>query len=482
MIRFILHLRPRSFLILQKWVLATASKTIERGRLSIHSSSYVRKWAWIAPVIGVVAGLGAVLFYNSLTIATHFFLNYINHYQIPLPGGEGANPGSGSFTRPLLIPVVVTIGAIGSGFLVSRFAPEAKGHGTDAAISAVFYHPKGIRVRAVIVKIFASALTIGSGGSGGREGPTGQISAGFGSLLSKVLRLSNSDSRIAVSSGIGSGIGAIFGAPFGGALLACDILYRDDFDLEAFLPALIASAVAYAIFGTFEGYSPIFTYDRRFTPHSFLTLLAFAVLGIFAGGFGILYSKIFWAANNFFDNIKLPLWVKTGAGGLGVGIIALFIPEVLGTGYGWIQISLDSSFLKIPLWVVLIMPLARILATALSIGSGGSGGIFGPGMVIGAFLGAAFWRVFEPLAPFLGSDPAPYVVVAMAACFGSIARAPIAVTVMVLEMTGNISILEPVVIAVAVATAIVTHFDLSIYEAQLRNRTELKLRLSSETT
>ncbi len=139
---------------------------------------------------------------------------------------------SASFTRPWALPLVVGLGALLGAILVFRFAPEAEGHGTDAAISAVHHNPRGIRFRAVIVKIVASALTIGSGGSGGREGPTGQISAGFASLLARELDLSPADARIAVVTGIGSGIGAIFGAPLGGAVLATEILYRDDFDAD----------------------------------------------------------------------------------------------------------------------------------------------------------------------------------------------------------------------------------------------------------
>src|SRR5664280_3167024 len=146
----------------------------------------------------------------------------------------------------------------------TRIAPEAEGHGTDAAISAVHHNPRGIRFRAVIVKIVASALTIGSGGSGGREGPTGQISAGFASLLARELDLSPADARIAMMAGIGSGIGAIFGAPLGGAVLATEILYRDDFDAEALLPSFVASILGYVIFGAAVGYTPLFGFNASY--------------------------------------------------------------------------------------------------------------------------------------------------------------------------------------------------------------------------
>ena len=155
-----------------------------------------------------------------------------------------------------------------------------------------------------------------------------------------------------------------------------------------------------------------------------------------------------------------------------VGCIALVIPEVLGTGYGWIQQGLGHQLLTLPLWIVLILPFARILATGLSIGSGGSGGIFGPGMVIGAFIGASVWRLFEPMFPSMGHNPAPFVIVGMMCCFGSISRAPLAVMLMVAEMTGSLSILAPAMIAVGLAWFIVKRDDDTIYRSQLKNRAD----------
>ena len=220
----------------------------------LSSTSYLTKWIVLGVVIGAVAGLGAIVFYEALSLCTHFFLGVLAGYQVPTPAGEGGRAASASFARPWLLPLIVGLGALVAGLLVFGVAPEAEGHGTDAAISAVHHNPRGLRFRAVVVKIVASALTIGSGGSGGREGPTAQISAGFGSLLARVLELEPGDSRVAVASGIGSGIGAIFGAPLGGAVLAAEILYRDDFDPTALLPCFIASAVSSVVFGAVEGF------------------------------------------------------------------------------------------------------------------------------------------------------------------------------------------------------------------------------------
>jgi H+/Cl- antiporter ClcA/CBS domain-containing protein len=438
----------------------------------LASATYTQKWLVLGTVVGIIAGLGAVVFYEALRLATYVFLQVLAGYKVPLPASEGGAVASSHFARPWAIPLIACVGALVGAILVFAVAPEAEGHGTDAAIAAVHHNPRGVRLRTVFVKIVASAFTIGSGGSGGREGPTGQISAGFGSFLARFLDLSPSDARITVASGIGSGIGAIFGAPLGGAVLATEILYRDDFEVEALLPSFIASIVAYAMWGSFEGFGPLFGYVGNYQLTSAVQLGWFGVIGILGGLIGLLYAKSFYGIAAFFSRLTMPRWVRPAIGGLIVGCIALAIPEVLGTGYGWIQVGLGAQLLHIPLWIVLILPFARIATTGLSIGSGGSGGIFGPGMVIGAFVGAAVWRLLEPVVPSLGHDPAPYVIVGMMACFGSISRAPLAVMLMVAEMTGTLSLIVPAMLAVGLATLIVRRNDDTIYRSQLRSRAE----------
>jgi CIC family chloride channel protein len=445
-----------------------------RARASrwLASASYTQKWLVLGTLIGIIAGLGAVVFFDALRAATYLFMQVIAGYTVPTPAGEGGRAASPFFVRPWAIPLVACVGALAGAILVFTIAPDAEGHGTDAAISAVHHNPRGIRLRTVFVKIIASALTIGSGGSGGREGPTGQISAGFGSLLSRFFDLSPADARIAVASGIGSGIGAIFGAPLGGAILATEIMYRDDFEVEALLPSFIASTVGYAVWGSFEGFGPLFGYVGNYHLANASELLWFGVIGILAGLVGLAYAKGFYGISAVFARLPFPRFVRPAIGGLIVGCIALAVPQVLGTGYGWIQLSLGPQLLHIPLWIVLILPLARIATTGLSIGSGGSGGIFGPGMVIGGFLGASVWRLVEPLVPSLGSDPAPYVIVGMMACFGSISRAPLAIMIMVGEMTGSLSMMVPGMVAVGLASLIVRRADETIYRSQLLNRAQ----------
>jgi CIC family chloride channel protein len=445
----------------------------ERLRTWINGLGYLPKWLLLGSLIGVIAGLGAAVFYWSLSEATHLFLGVLAGYQVPTPAGEGDLAGSAHAARPWAIPLVVVLGGLLAGLLVFTFAPEAEGHGTDAAIDAVHHDPRRIRVRAVVVKIVASAITIGSGGSGGREGPTAQISAGFGSLVARVLNLAPEDGRIAVSVGIGAGIGAIFSAPVGGAVLAAELPFRDDVIYESLLPGFVASIIAYTIFGGVYGYQPLFATPSGYHFHAPIQLVGFAILGIVAGAVGLAYARVFYGTVTLSGRLPLPRHFRPALGAVVTGVLALWLPEVLGTGYGWVQKAAIGELSHLPLAILLILPLARIVATSASIGTGGSGGVFGPGMVIGAFTGLAVWRLLEPLLPGISAhDATPFVVVGMMAVFGGISRAPVAVMLMVAQMTASLAMLTPALIAVGLAWLLVKTFDDSIYRSQLATRAE----------
>ena len=434
----------------------------------IARASYLRKWLVLGILVGAAAGLGAVVFVNAFDLATHLLLGVIGGYTPPSPASEGGILATGYFSRAWAIPLIVGLGGLASAPLVDWIAPEAAGHGTDAAIAAVHHDPKGIRPKTSLVKIIASAITIGSGGSGGLEGPSAQISAGFASFFARVFDLSQDDARIAVTIGMGAGIGAIFRTPLGGAVLGAEILYRRDIETAAIVPGLVASIVGFVVFGAVEGFAPIFGYHAGLLFDRPIQLVYYALIGIVAALVGLLYDKTFWTVHNVFGRSSLPRWSRPAIGGLLVGCLALVFPQVLGTGYGWVQKMMTGDLLMFPLWLVLLLPLAKILATSFSIGSGGSGGIFGPGLVIGAFVGAGVWRVLEHFAPGVPLSPAPFVIVGMMACFGSVGHIPIATMLMVAEITGNLSLLAPAMVAVGIATLIVG--DRHIFRSQLPSR------------
>ncbi len=468
--------------------LRTRLRQIHLGSLRLKERSYLMKWLPVSALIGVVAGVGAIAFTLAITWATHLFLGRLVGYQPPNPLGEGGGGNLsplldiGQHPLFLLLPLVVGLGGLLSGLVVFTFAPEAEGHGTDAAIAAFHYEEGRVRARIPLIKLVASAITIGSGGSGGREGPTAQISAGFGSLLARWLGLSVADRRIALAAGIGAGIGAIFRAPLGGALIGAEILYTQDLEIDAIIPTLIASIIGYAIYGAWAGWEPIFGNQAQNAFNNPLQLVYYALLGIICGAIGILYARAFHGTARLFQRLAFSrhwLWVKPTIGGVLVGLMGLAIPQALGMGYGWVQAGMEPLLLTLPLWLVLVLPFAKILSTALSIGSGGSGGVFGPGMVIGSMVGASVWRLTFQHLPAVPATPAPFVIVAMMALFGGIAHAPLAVMLMVAEMTGNLSLLAPAMVAVGLSSIVVGKH--TIYTSQLETRAHSpahRLRLS----
>ncbi len=451
-------------------LMARASRYLRKARLmgsGFEGQRYLAKWLLLSSSIGIVAGLGSVIFYTGMEWCTEIFLGRMVGYLPPSPVGEGS-PVIVPMSRPWVLPLVTALGGLISGLLVAWLAPEAEGHGTDAAIEAIHRKRGYIRPRIPAVKLLASSITIGSGGSGGREGPAAQISAGFGSLMGKWLRLDSQNQRVAVAAGMGAGIGSIFRAPLGGALLSAEILYIHDLEVEAIIPGLMASIVGYSVFGAFFGYTPIFGAQPQIKFDHPIQLVYYAILGLACGLVGILYSRSFYGAGELFKRMTLPRWLKPALGGLLVGVLGLVFPACLHMGYGWVQIAMGPDSSLLPLWVVLSLPLIKILSTSLSIGSGGSGGIFGPGMVIGGMLGASFWRLFHNSFIGMPTDPAPFVIIGMMAMFGGIAHAPLAVMLMVAEMTGNLSLLAPAMVAVAISTALVRNN--TIYRSQVVDR------------
>ena len=414
-----------------------------------------RRILFIAIVVGVISGFGALLFYEGLKWGSQFFMGTLLGYRMPLEGesvaaiSQWAPPGN----IFLLLPIICT-GALLSGLLITYLAPEAEGHGTDAAIKA-FHTGKKIRRRVPFLKAVTSILTISTWGSAGREGPAAQISAGFGSIVAEYFNLSPRERNLALTTGIGAGIGTIFKAPLGGAVLAAEILYVRDFEAEAIIPSFLASIIGYSIFGLFEGFDPIFS----LLPISWTIwqIPCFLVLGIACALVGLLYISVFYGTRDvfarFFAERKIPLFLKpvSGAFILAMIVIALtFVsPEAqmlglagLGTGYGYVQLSL---YTMVPFVVLLFLPFMKILTTSLTLGSGGSGGVFAPGLTIGAATGGAVGMLFHLLNPALVPLEAVPVfgIVGMIALFGAIANAPISVLIMVVEMMGNFSLLVP---------------------------------------
>jgi len=429
------------------------------------------RWFLYCFLVGIISGLGAIIFFVLLKEATHFFLNYLAGYYPSAPGGEPVFIPHGIRPNRWILLIAPAIGGLISGLIVYTLAPEAEGHGTDALIDAFHQHRGVIRKRVPIIKTIASAITIGSGGSAGREGPIAQIGAGFASFFSSLLKLNDRERRILVLAGAGAGIGAIFRAPLGGAFFATEVLYNEEeFEYEALIPCFLSSIVGYSVYCTFSGYgwgaifhAPVFTF------HNPWQLTFYGLLGLLMALFGYVYVKVFYQIRDrIFRPLKIPNIFKPAIGGLAVGGIALFCPQVLGTSYGMIQQAIDGS---LTLQFLFLVGLLKIVATSFTISSGGSGGVFAPSLVIGGLLGGAFGKLFSITFPGIIDQPGAFVLVGMASFFAGAAKVPIASIIMVSEMTVGYSLLVPMILASSFAY-LFSRKKTTIYEKQVPKRVD----------
>lgn len=439
-------------------------------------------------LVGVAAGLGAIVFYIACQVVVHIALDGAAGYRPHHPGGE---PPLFAETeqpfRPWLLALVPAVGGLLSGLLVFSLAPEAEGHGTDAAIAAFHYRQGYIRPRVPLVKLLASAITIGTGGSGGREGPIAQVGAGVGSLVGSLCRLQPAQRRILMAAGMGAGVAAIFRAPLAGALFAAEILYRStDFESEVIVPAALASTVAYCTFGLAFGWTPLFTLSPEVTQaltfKNPAELLGYTLLALFVVLLAMLYTRTFYGLSHGFRRLPLPRQVKPAVGAfasglLGVGLYYLCgqqqqVLAVLSFGYGILQDALTMTDQAGPslclALVLLVVALGKILTTSLAIGSGGSGGVFGPSMVIGGCGGGALGIVLHHCWPGIVPHPSSFVVVGMAGFFAAAAKTPVSTLVIVSEMTGDYNLLLPTLWVCVLAFLLSD--EQSIYHSQVESR------------
>ena len=431
--------------------------------------------------IGIAGGLGAQVFVWILNFTERLLLVGIAGYQPPEPGSLNPQPIVGSWGL-WLIPLVTTLGGLLSGILVYTFAPEAEGHGTDAAVEA--FHFKGGRVRPIVplIKVFASAITIGSGGAAGREGPTAQISVGVGSMLADLLRLPDEERRVLVLAGMAAGLAAIFRSPLGMAIFSVEILYSGmAFETEALIYTVVASVVAYAVNGLFVGWSPIFLFPQTVHFTQPIALVGYAILGVVAGIVGAIEAPIFYGIRDLFRALKIPNHVKPAIGGLLMGLLALVVPETISTGYGWVQKAMTGDYIG---WSLIFLALAKILAMSLTISSGGSGGVFGPNVYIGGMVGAWVAFVADHFIPGAGFNTAAFAVVGMAAVFAGTARVPIATLIMVAEMTGGYGLIVPSMLATTIAFVVERTVSSGfkyprLYEAQVELRSDSPTHLET---
>jgi CIC family chloride channel protein len=423
-------------------------------------------------VMGAIGGLGAVLFLQMLDLAQTWLLGAIAHVHpltIHQALSRDAIPAASHWNW--WIPVSTTLGGLISGVLVYTFAPEAEGHGTDGAVKA--YHQLGgyIRPRVILIKSIASAVTIGSGGVAGREGPTAQIAAGVGSLIGRLLHLSEDEKRLMVLTGMAAGLSAIFKSPLGTAIFAVEVLYSSmAFDGRALPFTLTSAAIGFAVVCLFTGWGSLFTVPPSVGFDNPVELVWYAILGIVSGLMAALLPTVFYRLRDGFRAIPLPNHIKPAIGGLIVGLLGMFAPQILAGGYGVMQLAVQGT-VGVGVLFLLLLSVFKVLTLSLTIGSGGSGGVFAPSLFVGALLGVAMATLLQHLG-VTDVPVAGLALVGMAAVFGGAARVPIATMVMVAEMTGGYKLMAPTMLAVVISYMLQVWLTRkarypSLYEAQL---------------
>ena len=437
------------------------------NKITLPEIKVAGKWLFNFILIGVIAGIGSVIFHFLCELGMHYFLDMMAGYRPGLPAGEHhlIPPTDTPFNKWMLL-FLPSLGGLVSGWLVYTFAPEAEGHGTDAAIEA--YHAKGgfIRGRIPFIKTIASAITLTTGGSGGREGPIAQIGAGFGSFLATRLKLSDRQRRIMMAAGVGAGVGSIFRAPLAGALFAAEVLYRDpEFESEVIIPAGISSVVAYCIFCLVFGWGSLFHSAPDLNFQNPLELGPYSILSVVLVATGFLYIKSFYKIGEYFERIHIPNHYKPAIGGLLTGIIGFYLPYTLAFGYGFAQ---KAIFNELSISVLLFLAIGKIFTTSFTISSGGSGGVFGPSVVIGGAMGGVVGKCFHKLMPGVVEHPETFVIVGMAGFFTAVSNTPISTIIFVSEMTNSYHLLLPSLLVCSLCYLLSKRW--TIYEKQVKNR------------
>ncbi|MBR4317714.1 MAG: chloride channel protein [Kiritimatiellae bacterium] len=483
------HSGQKSWKWLRFWVPAEG-ETLQTGRT-----------VFICALVGIVVGLMAVWFFSMIEWVKVFAMESFAHHHPPSADGELAIahaldiqytllnrmwgggevlgmqiPALGEIFAGFIRFLLPGLGALLACLVARRFAPSAGGHGTDTVIGAYHHSGTDLPIAVAPVKVIASSLVIGTGGSAGAEGPITQIGAVCGTTVARLLRLSPYERRILLAAGMAAGIGAIFRSPMAGALFAAEIFYRG-FDLEGdvLIPSMVASTVSYMTFACVFGWEPVFHTPQEFfdSPIKFLcyTLLAFIIAAM------VRFSIMFFRQTEIvFRRLPWKPWAKPLVGGLMVGAIGLFFPQILSSGYGYIQQTLqgNQAVLESPYFgehiILLLLGLGvlKAIATAFSVGSGGAGGMLGPALFSGAMYGAGIGALFDWLFPELQICIANCAMIGMAGYLTAAVRTPLAAILMVSEFTGNHNLLLPAMWVCGLSFLLTPGWTL--YRSQVRDR------------
>jgi CIC family chloride channel protein len=409
----------------------------------------------LAGLIGVIVGLCSSVFKWTL----NFLFTFLT---VDVVGYFTTNFG---FIGYLALPVITASGGLFAGVIIEKISGDSRGSGVPQVIYSVSHECGFIRIRNIIMKPLATILTISSGGSAGREGPIVQIGASISSAISQVLRLKPKTIQLLTCCGAGAGIAATFNAPIAGALFVNEVILKD-FSSRTFIPIIISTITASGIAHHIYGDLPAFLIPA-YHLQSIFELPLYLILGLLAGFTGLLFIKAPYLVEDLFKKFRrIPGYIITAIGGGIVGLMGIVAPEILGIGYTGITSALIG---KLTIFILLFLLVMKIVATSLTIGSGGSGGIFAPSLFMGAMLGGAFGVLVNMFIPGYTAQPGAYALVGMASMVSGVTFAPISSILIIFEMTMDYKIILPLMLAVAVSSLICRLFSKdSIYTEYLK--------------
>ncbi len=407
--------------------------------------------------VGLATSFGAIGFIYLIEYFNELFFGLTD--QLLSQGMEADAP-------KYWLPLIPMVGGLLVGPIVYKFAKEAKGHGVPEVMNAVARLGGIIRARVAIAKTLASAICIGSGGSAGREGPIVQIGSALGSTIGQMFRMSGERVKILVGCGAAAGIASVFNAPIAGVIFSLEIILGD-FTIKTFSPVILASVVASVVTRAIMGDHPAFEVPE-YSLVSAWEVPLYISMGFLLGGFGVTFTKTLTYFEDFFDNLKFPNVLKPAVGGLLLGGIAIFYPQVLADGYDTIKLTLHGE-----LWIGLLVLLMflKMIATSLTLGSGNSGGIFAPSLFMGAVAGGAFGFLVNYMFPESTANPGAYALVGMAGMVAATTHAPMTAMLIIFEMTSDYRIILPLMVTVVFAALTAGRlFSHSIYTVKLARR------------
>lgn len=424
------------------------NQLVNKAKLTEHTFMII-----VAIIIGILAGFAA--------IGIRALIEAISLLSFSGDGNYLENVINTPWYWVILIPA---IGGLIVGPLIYFFAPEAKGHGVPEVMQAILLRGGTIRPRVAFIKAIASAITIGTGGSVGREGPIIQIGSSLGSTIGQFFRVPSSRLKTLVGCGAAAGIAAAFNAPIAGALFAVEIILMD-FAVAQFSPIVISSVMATVVSHLFEGRFAAFTV-KAYEYVSPYEIGFYFLLGAISGIVSYLFIKVLYYSEEYFDEkLNFPDYLKPVIGGLAIGIIALIFPDVMGVGYDTINAALHGKTIW---YIALGLIFVKILATSITLGSGGSGGIFAPSLFMGAMLGAFFGYFVHLYFPDITAGPGAYALVAMGGLVAGTTRAPVTAIIIVFELTNDYHIILPLMVTVVISTILSSKLSReSIYTLKL---------------